>query len=198
MAAQRIPWSATHPAWIYSIMESNSHITAPIRDSFQVHTVEQMTAMRPGSMSFGVERLPYNYFAFGEHIDLSTMEAMRVMREDIYFEYALFSTRKGWYMKEHLDQLILIVHQSGIQKFWLMTTTYKQMDPSVQRSISLSNEHWASEAKRLDVEKLTGIFCMWAVGLAVGVVIFIVEVLVGKKKGKDGEEGHRFPLYTRR
>lgn len=180
MAANKVPWSATHNAWIYSIMESNSPITSVIRDHFQVHSAEEMAAMKPGAMSFSVERLPYEYFAFGDYIQMSTMEALRVMKEDVYFEYALLATRKGWYLKEYMDELILIVHQSGIQKYWLMVTTYKQLDPSVQKSISLSNTRHGGDARSLDFDKVEGIFCLLGFGLAVALAIFVWEVVIGK------------------
>lgn len=140
--------------------------------------------MRPGTMSFAVERLPYDYFAFGDYIQMDTMKALRVMREDIYFEYCLYATRTGWYMKNHLDEFILYVQQSGIQKYWLMVTTFKQMDPSVQKSISLSNIHQSGEAKPLKINQLAGVFCILGLGLAASIVAFVGERVFGGCKGR--------------
>lgn len=139
MAARNLPWAGTHNAWIYSIMESTSPVTSAIQKSFQIHGADEMMQMRPGEMNFAVERLPYDYFAFGDYIQLDTMDAMRVMKEDIYYEYAVMATQNGWYLKGQLDDLVLVIQQSGIQKYWLMVTTYKQLNPSVQKGIELSN-----------------------------------------------------------
>lgn len=157
-----------------------SPTTSVIRDNFQVHTIDEMMAMAPGTMSFAVERLPYNYYAFGDYIRKETMVPFRVMREDIYYEYALYVTRNGWYMKNHLDEFILIVQQSGIQKYWLMVTTYKQLDHFVQRSIELSNMHQGGEAKPLEIRQVEGMFIMLTIGLAVSLVIFVAELVFGR------------------
>lgn len=136
----------------------------------------------PGQMSYAVERLPYDYFAFGEYVQLKTMEAMRVMKEDIYFEYAVFGVNSGWYLKEGLDELVLVIQQSGIQKYWLMVTTYKQLDPSVQKGIGLSNmHHQGAEAKSMEITRLLGIFLILIFGLTVSVLVFIAELVFGKR-----------------
>lgn len=140
--------------------------------------------MSPGQISYAVERLPYDYFAFGEYIQMDTINAMRVMREDIYFEYVVLGINSGWYLKEGLDDLILVIQQSGIQKYWLMVTTYKQLDPSVQKGIGLSNVHRggdSSGAKPMGITRVLGIFLMLIVGLAIALVVFIIEVAVGRR-----------------
>lgn len=136
--------------------------------------------MKPGTMSFSVERLPFEYFAFQDHITQETMEVMRVMKEDVYFEYCLIGTRNGWYMQDYLDRLILTVAQSGIQKYWLMVTTYAQLNPSVQESISLSNSHRGGEANPLELGRVAGIFLLLGFGFAFSGLVFVGEVLLGK------------------
>lgn len=102
------------------------------------------------------------------------------MKEDVYFEYCLIATRNGWYMKDYLDQLILTVAQSGIQKYWLMVTTYEQLNPSVQQSISLSNSHRGGEANPLELGRVAGIFFLLGFGLAFAGLVFFAEVFLGK------------------
>lgn len=183
MAEKNLPWSGTHNAWIYSIMESESPVTSAIRRSFQLHPLKDLMSMNVGGqMNFAVERLPYDYFAFGDYIQLKTLDGMRVMREDIYFEYAILAVPKGWYLKDQLDDLVLVLQQSGIQKHWLMVTTYKQLTPSVQKSIELSNSRHGDSAasKPLAISRLAGIFYMLGFGLAIAVGIFIGELIYAK------------------
>lgn len=188
MAARNLPWAGTHNAWIYSIMESTSPVTSAIQKSFQMHGADEMMQMRPGEMNFAVERLPYDYFAFGDYIQLDTMDAMRVMKEDIYYEYAVMATQNGWYLKGQLDDLVLVIQQSGIQKYWLMVTTYKQLNPSVQKGIELSNMRHGGGgggggggSKPLAITRLAGIFYMFGFGLAIALVALIAELIYAKR-----------------
>lgn len=143
--------------------------------------------MRPGQMNFAVERLPYDYFAFGDYIQLDTMDELRVMKEDIYFEYAVMAVQNGWYLKGQLDDLVLVIQQSGIQKYWLMVTTYKQLNPSVQKGIELSNvAHGGGGSKPLAITRLAGIFYMLGFGLAVALAAFIAELIYAKRCNARG------------
>lgn len=150
-----------------------------------------MMQMGPGEMNFAVERLPYDYFAFGDYVQLDTMDAMRVMKEDIYFEYAVMATQNGWYLKGQLDDLVLVIQQSGIQKYWLMVTTYKQLNPSVQKGIEFSNARHGGGggSKPLAITRVAGIFYMFGFGLAIALVALIAELIYAKRFGGGGGGG---------
>lgn len=57
-------------------------------------------------------------FAIGEYIDEEAVENLQLMHLDIYYEYSLAMARKTWFLLPYLDEIILRIVQSGIQKYW--------------------------------------------------------------------------------
>lgn len=57
-------------------------------------------------------------FAIGEYITEDVVEYLQLMHYDIYYEYSLAMTRKTWVLTPRLDELILDIVQSGMQKYW--------------------------------------------------------------------------------
>ena len=57
-------------------------------------------------------------FAIGEYVTQESMDDLQLMTTDIYYEYSLAMTWKTWPLKDNLDELILNVVQSGMQRFW--------------------------------------------------------------------------------
>lgn len=180
MAAKGLPWAATHNAWIYAIKDTDSPTQKVLYNTFVVASVEEMSRMPPGSMSMGVEHLDFQYFEFGKHVRMDTMDAMRIMKEDIYYVFVQLLYKKGWYLKDYFDDFILSSQASGLQKYWLMVTTYKQLDPSVHKAMGLSNSPMRAEVKPMDMHRLAGSFLLLGIGIVISVVVFMGEVVLSR------------------
>lgn len=57
-------------------------------------------------------------FAIGEYITEEALEYLQLMTTDIYYEYALGMSYKTWMLRPNLDEMILNVFQSGMQRYW--------------------------------------------------------------------------------
>lgn len=68
-------------------------------------------------MSFSIERLPYGHYAVGEYITEKSIHGYQIMTNDIYYEYCLAMATKTWPLMSILDDLILRIAESGVQKF---------------------------------------------------------------------------------
>lgn len=68
-------------------------------------------------MSFSIERLPYGHYAVGEYITEKSVYDYQIMTNDIYYEYCLAMATKTWPLMSMLDDLILRIAESGVQKF---------------------------------------------------------------------------------
>lgn len=183
LARSNVNWSATHLAWIYSILDTDNPDLMTVRDHFEVlprDTLEELNTR--GTLGYAIERLDYGYFAFGDYIAGHTLEKMRVMRGNIIDGHLTACLVRSWYLKDEFDQFILTIAQSGIQSYWLLDVTYRQLDPSVQMGLKLGSDHQMDEAvaEELRLDRMVGIFYMLALGLAIASVVFVLELLHGK------------------
>lgn len=68
-------------------------------------------------LSFSIERLPYGHYAVGEYITEQTVNNYQTLKDDIYYEYCLAMSTKTWPLMNELDDLILQIFESGVQKY---------------------------------------------------------------------------------
>lgn len=54
----------------------------------------------------------------GDYIDENSLNFLRLMHYDIYFEYCYAMFYKTWPLKSAFDLLVLHVVESGMQKYW--------------------------------------------------------------------------------
>lgn len=166
-----------------------------IRDNFDVLTAEELEDLNTkGTMGYAIERVEYGHIVFGEYVSTRTLEIMRPMRHNIVNGTVVAAMTRSWYLKDELDEFILRIDQSGIQRYWLLDIVYRQLDYSVQLAWKLSNSEDAVKTKagatQLRIDRMVGIFYMLAFGLALALLIFIVELFHCKYAGPGQFTGH--------
>jgi hypothetical protein len=70
-----------------------------------------------GDMSFSIERLPYGHYAVGDYITEQTVYNYQTLTNDIYYEMCVAMSTKTWPLMQQLDDLILQIFESGVQKY---------------------------------------------------------------------------------
>lgn len=92
---------------------------------------------KTNQFAFSIERLPsgisiiglslnFNYlfylgqYAIGNYITEKVVQNLRLMNEDLYWEYCVFMTRKNSPLLDSLDNFILLLAQSGLIHHWEM------------------------------------------------------------------------------
>ncbi|KXJ76291.1 glutamate receptor U1-like [Aedes albopictus] len=181
LANSNLPWASTHDAWIFSILMATQPIIVKILHNFQTHPKEVLHAhTRKLDLAYSVERLPYNHFAIGEYIDEEASHRYHLMTEDIYWENCVAMSTKTWPMMDQLDQLILTIFQSGIQRQWELQVVTKYENDNVQLAIATSRHTDSDGPIVLQPSHLLGAFLMLGFGLAAGMLAFLVEMMLGK------------------
>lgn len=193
LARSGFHWGESHLAWIYSILDTNNPITMTVRDNFEVHPKERLAELSTqGTFGFAIEHLDYGYFAFGDYLTPKSLQMLRPMREDIMYGPIVAGFVRSWYLKDEFDELLMRISQSGIQSYWLLDITYRQLDPLVQRTMKLSNHAHGAErmgsgdgnAAPLKIDRMVGMFYMLAFGLLLGVAVFIGELCHSKMNAR--------------
>lgn len=119
LADSNLHWASTHDAWIFSILMATQPTVVKLLHNFETHPKEILHARAlKQELAYSIERLPYGHFAIGEYIDEKSSYEYHYMIEDIYWENCVAMSTKTWPMMEHLDELILVIFQSGIQRYW--------------------------------------------------------------------------------
>ncbi|XP_058823625.1 glutamate receptor ionotropic, delta-2-like [Topomyia yanbarensis] len=185
LADSNMHWASTHDAWIFSILMATQPTIVKLLHNFEKHPKESLhrSALHQ-DFSFSIERLPYGHFAVGEYIDKETADKYHFMIEDIYWENCVAMSTKTWPMMEHLDELILVIFQSGIQRYWEQRVVSSYEDEKVQLAISTSRHRESPGPITLEPSHLLGAFLMLAIGLVGGCVVFLLEVLYVKWKNR--------------
>ncbi|XP_055633891.1 glutamate receptor ionotropic, delta-1-like [Toxorhynchites rutilus septentrionalis] len=171
-------WASTHDAWIFSILMATQPTIIKLLQNFQTHTKEVLHGhTKRRDISYSIERLPYGHFAIGEYIDEEASHDYHLMVEDIYWENCVAMSTKTWPMIERLDELILAIFQSGIQRYWEQQVVSEYANGRVQLAIATSRHRDSSGPIKLQPSHLLGAFLLLAIGLVSGFFVFLLEVI---------------------
>lgn len=182
MARSQQPWGNTHIAWLYSIVDSMDPTLVTVRENYRVLSRETLEVLSTkGTMAFAIEHLDYNYFVYGDFITIQTMNLMRPMRGNIFADRIVSATVRCWYLKDELDEYMMRVVQAGLPSFWLLDVAYRLQNPSVQIAMKVANNQHGQDsedtAEPLRIERMTGIFYLWVLGMLMSIAAFVGELL---------------------
>ncbi|XP_053691083.1 uncharacterized protein LOC128739612 [Sabethes cyaneus] len=178
LADSNLHWASTHDAWIFSILMATQPTVIKLLHNFETHPKEFLHSRAlQQELAFSIERLPYGHFAIGEYIDEKSSYEYHYMIEDIYWENCVAMSTKTWPMMQHLDELILVIFQSGIQRYWEQQVVSIYEDYNVQLSIGTSRHRESSGPVKLQPTHLLGAFLLLAMGLGGGLVAFFLELM---------------------
>lgn len=170
-------------AWIYSIMDTDNPDLMIVRDNFEVLPHERLRELNAtGAIGVAVERLDYGYYGFKDYVTPKTMEKMRVMRENIFYGPCIAALVRSWYLKDEFNDFVMRVDEVGLQRYWMMDVTFRQLDPTVQFHLKMSLVHQFDEPQpeELRLNRMIGIFYMLIFGLILAMVVFVLEVVHSK------------------
>lgn len=109
---------STHDAWIFSILLATQPMILQLLSKFKTLSKENLEQRAwKQDMSFSIERLPYGHYAVGEYITEKTVYDYQTLTNDIYYEMCVAMGTKTWPLMSQLDDLILQIFESGMQKY---------------------------------------------------------------------------------
>ncbi|KAF5307157.1 hypothetical protein FQR65_LT00673 [Abscondita terminalis] len=186
LANSDLNWGATQDAWIYSILEEERKPYIILLHKFIAASEENLREFaKTNKFAFSIERLPSGQFAIGSYITEDIVIHLRLMKEDLYWEYCVLMTRKNSPLLIPLDSLILILNEAGLIKFWEEKATQYHMNLRVQNIVAYYRASQTKEPHPV-VMKLRWLHVEGAFGILIGgyvfsILYFLIEVFYSKK-----------------
>ncbi|XP_052869319.1 uncharacterized protein LOC128274994 [Anopheles cruzii] len=178
LADSDLRWGSTHDAWIFSIQLATQPTIVKLLETFITYPKDELHRhAQQRDMGFTIERLPYGHFAVGEYITKDVVESFEIMVDDIYWENCVAMATKTWPLMNEFDELTLAVFESGIQRYWEAKVVSKFGDNKVQHAIVSSRKFDNPGPIALQPSHLLGALFLLVIGLALGLVSFLVELL---------------------
>lgn len=179
LADANMEWGATHDAWIFSIRDATQPNILKLLNNFRtLSKTELELRSKTRDFSFSIERLAFGHYAIGEYITEESVQYLQLMPNDIYYEYCFAMSYKNWPMQLKLDNLILVIAQSGIQKYWELTIVMKHSNNKVQLMVATSHMKNAERNAPviIGLSNFFGVFIVWVLGLTTSFIILIIEI----------------------
>ncbi|XP_035902364.1 uncharacterized protein LOC118507679 isoform X1 [Anopheles stephensi] len=178
LADRNLRWGSTHDAWIFSIQLATQPTIVKLLDNFVTYPKDVLHRhAKQRNLAYSIERLPYGHYAVGDYITDDVSGSYEIMLEDIYWENCVAMATKTWPLMNELDELTLVIFQSGIQRYWELEVVTKFADNKVQHAISNSRHFDNPGPIALQPSHLLGAFFLLAIGLGLGLVCLLLELL---------------------
>ncbi|XP_050306285.1 uncharacterized protein LOC126743299 [Anthonomus grandis grandis] len=139
--------------------------------------------MAAGNFGLLIERISPDIFHF-PFSNLENAKTLRLMKEDIQWEYTVIFLRKSAPLIPYLDKFLLELKEGGIIKYWLDEAAAKVLPRTAQKEVRRLSLHYEPVVEKLVQLKLVhvaGIFGIMAVGNLFAIVAFLLELIYYKR-----------------
>ncbi|XP_037887617.1 ionotropic receptor 21a [Glossina fuscipes] len=182
LRSHNLKWTANSLGWVYGIRNADDELTMAIMKNFHLYNDEQIAEMSQNrlDMGFTLERLPFGHYAIGDYLSSKSIENLRIMKEDLYFQYTVAFTKRLWPMLDRFDQLIYNWHSAGLDIYWELRIVANTMDLKKQKQIEsmmYSNIDDMGPIK-LSMSNFAGILLIWVLGIAIAIMVFLLELIM--------------------
>lgn len=140
-----------------------------------------------GDTAFSIERLPSGHYAVGDYVtEEAAATKLRLMKQDLYYEFVPTVVRKGSPYLARLNKLIHRLLDSGLMLKWEEQVVSSFLPMGVQRAVSQSRKSSKDDygPTKLQYQHIEGSLYLLHLGLAVSAVTFIGELLYNKCKAQ--------------
>jgi hypothetical protein len=193
LAESGMEWGSTHDAWIFSILLATQPMILQLLAKFKTLSKENLEhrAIKQ-DMSFSIERLPYGHYAIGEYITEETVYHYQTLTNDIYYELCVAMSTKTWPLMGQLDELILQIFESGVQKYVELDVVLKNSNNKIQLAVERSRHRETPGPMRLTPSHISGAFILLFTGLGLSALSFAIEIIYhSKNRDKVVRLNHR-------
>ncbi|CAH2107304.1 unnamed protein product [Euphydryas editha] len=183
---RKLTWSATHDAWTFSLKLSQEPLIKNLITLFRTNSAEELKRRSfTRDMAFGIEKLPADNFAIGEYITKEATLDLMIMLEEFYVEQAVVMMRKSSMYTNKINKLIGRLHESGLLLAWETQVSLQYLDYEVQLEVRFSRSKADVEnIEPLALRHVQGIFILYAIGIVLSFLIFLMENFVYTRKAK--------------
>ncbi|XP_061393557.1 ionotropic receptor 21a-like, partial [Musca vetustissima] len=181
MWSHKLQWAANSEAWVSAIRNAEDDRINGILENFFIYSDEKLEqlASSPSSWGFTVERLPFGHFAIGDYLTTESINHLKIMQEDLYFQYTVAFTARCWPMLSAFDNLIYWWHSAGLDNYWEWRAVADNMNVQKQKQVEAtlySNIEDMGPVK-LGMANFVGILLLWMLGITISFLVFLYEVL---------------------
>nr|QKN21277.1 ionotropic receptor [Bactrocera dorsalis] len=183
--AFQLKWGADSEAWVAAIRDDESEIMKGLLRNFDIYSAEQLMVLaQTEEMGFTIERLPFGHFAVQEHLTRSVLNKMKIMVEDIYFQYTVAFTARMWPLLESFNEMVVMWHSSGLDKFWEWRIVADNLDGAIQKELMASQYSNLDDIGpvKLGMSNFVGMLLLWLLGITCAFLAFLAELLLDHMK----------------
>lgn len=139
------------------------------------------TLAKSENMGFVLERLSFGHFGNIEYITPPALKRLKLMVDDIYNQFTVAMVARLWVHLPLFDDLVLIWHSAGLDKYWEWRKTADLLKIAEQDQIAAS-KHTILDAGpvKLGIQNFAGLIVIWFMGMAMSVFVFLGEVFCFK------------------
>lgn len=108
-----------------------------------------------------------------------SIEHLKIMKEDLYFQYTVAFVRRCWPLLDRFDQLIYSWHSAGLDKYWEWRVVAMNLNEQKQKQVEAtmySNNEDDNGPEKLGMSNFAGILLIWFIGISMALVVFLYEV----------------------
>ncbi|KAH8274541.1 hypothetical protein KR044_008607, partial [Drosophila immigrans] len=175
----KLPWAATSYAWVNIFDAGTSDpILLQLVERFRVYDADNIAIKsRTEQMGFVVERLQFGHLANSELIPDDALSRLKLMVDDIYFEYTLAYVPRLWPHLEAHSRFTLAWHSSGFDKYWEWKIAADYMNANRQNRIAASKMPKLDIGPvELDIDNFVGLILLWCFGMTCSLLAFVAEL----------------------
>ncbi|XP_050325180.1 uncharacterized protein LOC126756274 isoform X1 [Bactrocera neohumeralis] len=183
--AFQLKWGADSEAWVAAIRDDESEIMKGLLRNFVVYSAEELMVLaQTEEMGFTIERLPFGHFAVQDHLTLSVLNKMKIMVEDIYFQYTVAFTARMWPLLESFNEMVVMWHSSGLDKIWEWRIVADNLDGAIQKELMASQYTNLDDIGpvKLGMSNFVGMLLLWLLGITCAFLAFLAELLLDHMK----------------
>ncbi|XP_067613811.1 glutamate [NMDA] receptor subunit 1 [Eurosta solidaginis] len=178
-----IPWAASSLDWIIAIKSvEDDPLVENLLSNYHIYTHEQLAEMaKSEDMGFVMERLAFGHFGNIHFLNDESLKRLKLMVDDIYYQYCFVYVPRLWGMLAKLNEVILNVHSTGLDIFWEWEVAAHYMDGQQQEEVQASMYmNFDVGPVQLDMNNFVGLILPLVVGLIFSVLAFIGELIYYK------------------
>uniref|UniRef100_W8BK21 Ionotropic glutamate receptor n=1 Tax=Ceratitis capitata TaxID=7213 RepID=W8BK21_CERCA len=109
---------------------------------------------------------------------------MKIMIEDIYFQYTVAFTARMWPMLDNFNEMVVMWHSSGLDKFWEWRSVADYLDGNIQKQLMASQYSNLDDIGpvKLGMSNFVGMLLLWLLGIVFAFLAFLGELLLDRMK----------------
>nr|AID61276.1 ionotropic receptor [Calliphora stygia] len=180
MLYHKLQWAANSEAWVSAIRSTDDDRMNGILYNFFIYNDDELEVLATtrSDMGFTVERLPFGHFAIGDYLSSQTIEHLKIMKEDLYFQYTVAFVKRCWPLLDRFDHLIYWWHSAGLDKYWEWRIVAVNLNVQKQKQVEATMYSTMEDngPVKLGMSNFAGILLIWVLGISVAMMAFVYEI----------------------